>query len=89
MLRIPTRLWALAVLVVLLAAQVHVWVEARPAQATGHTCQICVAGVWAIVSPSPGLTVTLGTTLLETVPPQAHEKNQRTETSAPRAPPLA
>jgi hypothetical protein len=89
MLRIPTRLWALAVLVVLLAAQVHVWVEASPAQASGHTCQVCIAGVWAVVSPSPGLAMSVRAMPLDADPPQASEKNQRTEASAPRAPPLA
>ena len=87
--RIPTRFWALAVLAVLLAAQAHVWVEAGPAQTSGHSCQVCVAGVWAIVSPSPGFVVTLQALRLEAEPPQACEKNQRTEASAPRAPPLA
>jgi hypothetical protein len=87
--RPKTRFWALAILLTLIAAQVHVWVEASPAQVSGHTCQVCVAGVWAVVSPGLGLTVTLGTTLLEAVSPQASEKNQRTEASTPRAPPLA
>lgn len=87
--RIPRRFWALAVLVVLLAAQVHVWVEASPARAPRHTCQVCVAGVWAEVSPGPGLAVTQCTTPLEAAPPQASEKIQPPEASAPRAPPLA
>ncbi len=87
--RIPTRFWVWAILFVLLAAQAHVWVEPGPPNTSGHSCQVCVAGVWAIVSPSPGFLVTLRAMRLEAEQPQACEKNQQTEASAPRAPPLA
>jgi hypothetical protein len=87
MLRSRSRFWALAVLFFLLAAQVHVWLEARPAR--GHACQVCTSGVWAIVSPRLGLEGTQCTLRLEVEPPQAIAKNYRTEASAPRAPPVA
>src|SRR2546422_6131591 len=54
-----TRLLALAILVFLIAAQVHVWVEAVPARNAGHFCGVCAFGAWAIFSAAPGLTVTL------------------------------
>jgi len=87
MLRGPSRVWALALVFFLLAAQVHVWLEAKPAR--GHACQVCTSGVWAIVSSCPGLEGTQCTVRLEVAPPQAFAKNHRTEASAPRAPPLA
>ena len=87
--RFPTRFWALAILVALLAAQVHVWVESSPAHAPGHYCQYCVSGAWAIVSATPGLEVALRTLRLEFPPLQPLAKCHRTEASAPRAPPQA
>jgi len=85
----PTRFWALAIVVFLLAAQVHVWMEPAPARASGHICQLCIAGAWAIISAHPGLEVTLATRRLEGEPPQPAAKHCRAEASAPRAPPQA
>lgn len=85
----PTRFWALATVAFLLAAQVHVWVESGPAQASGHSCQLCMAGVWAIISAHAGLEVTLATLRLEPLEPRVPAKHSRTEASAPRAPPRA
>lgn len=83
----PNRLRALAALVFLLLAQVHVWVDAGPAQAPGHLCQFCAAGAWAVVSANPGLEVAQHILRLETEPPQLVAKCFRAATSAPRAPP--
>ncbi len=89
MLRLPTRVLAVAILVFLVAAQVHVWVEGGNLRASGHVCQVCVSGGWAIVSASPGLDVALRALRLEAEPPQAISTYHRTEASAPRAPPVA
>ena len=89
MLRLPTRVLAVAILVFLIAAQVHVWVEGGAARASGHVCQVCISGGWAVVSSNPGLEVTLRALPLESEPPQAIAKHQRAEASGPRAPPLA
>ena len=85
----PTSFWALAILVFVFAAQLHVWVESSPAQTAGHLCQFCVAGVWAIVSVAPGLEVALRALPLGSQPPQMAAKYYRTDRSAPRAPPQA
>lgn len=85
----PTRFWALAVVVFLFAAQVHVLVEASPARTSGHLCQYCLAGAWADVSTSPDLGVALRSLRLEPRAPQLIAKHCQTEASAPRAPPLA
>jgi hypothetical protein len=85
----PTRFWALAIVAILLVAQVHVWVEPGPSQASGHICQLCMVGVWAIIAAHPGLEVALATLRLEAEPPQVPAKHSRTEASAPRAPPQA
>ncbi len=87
MLQAPNRFWALAVLLFLIAAQVHVWLEASPV--SGHACQVCTSGGWAIVSARPGLEGTQWTLRLEVESPQAIAKNYRTEASVPRAPPHA
>lgn len=87
--RPSTRLCALAILVFLVAAQVHVWVEAVPARNAGHFCEFCAFGAWAILSAGPGLTVTLLTLRLVAEPAQASAQSRRSEASAPRAPPLA
>src|SRR2546427_805050 len=79
----------LAILVFLIAAQVHVWVEAVPARNAGHFCGVCAFGAWAIFSAAPGLTVTLLTLRLVAEPERASAQNRRSEASAPRAPPLA
>lgn len=89
MLRLSTRVLAVVILVLLIAAQVHVWVEGSSLRACGHICQVCVSGGWAIVSATPGLEVALRALRLEAEPPQAVAKHNRTEASAPRAPPLA
>ncbi len=89
MLRLATRLLALAILVFLIAAQVHVWTEAGTARAAGHVCQVCVSGGWAVISSNPGLEVSLQALRLKAEPPRLAEKHHRVETSAPRAPPLA
>jgi ectoine hydroxylase-related dioxygenase (phytanoyl-CoA dioxygenase family) len=83
------RFWALAVLVFFIAAQLHVWVEAGPAQASGHRCQVCISGAWAIVDARLGLVVALRTLRLEAGPTQFVAKSQRIKASAPRAPPNA
>ncbi len=88
MLRLSTRVLAVAILVFLIAAQVHVWVEGGNLRACGHVCQVCVSGGWAIVSATPGLEVALRALRLEAEPPRAIAKYHRTEASAPRAPPL-
>ena len=84
-----TRLWALAIIVFLIAAQVHVWTESSPARVSSHACQVCVSGGWAIVSGGLGLEVNLRVLRLEAAPPQALAKHHRSEASAPRAPPQA
>ena len=82
-----TRFGALVMLVFLLAALAHVWVESSPAQVSGHRCQFCLSGGWAVVSASPSLEVTLRILRLEVPPPQLVAKHDQTEASAPRAPP--
>ncbi len=89
MLQAPNRFWALAVLLFLIAAQVHVCLDAGSAQISGHFCQICTSGGWAIASAGPVLEVTQWTSRLDGEPPQAIARNLRTEASAPRAPPHA
>ncbi|MFY9583361.1 MAG: hypothetical protein WAR21_02580 [Candidatus Acidiferrales bacterium] len=88
MLRLPTRVLAVVILVFLIAAQVHVWVEGGAARPSGHVCQVCVSGSWAVVSATPGLEVALRALRLEAEPLRAIAKYHRTEASAPRAPPL-
>ena len=86
--RFSTRVCALAILVFLIVAQVHAWVEAGPARNAGHACQFCVSGAWAIVSATPALALNLLSLRLQAEPPHARAKNQQAEASAPRAPPL-
>ncbi len=88
MLRLSTRVLAVAILVFLIAAQVHVWVEGSNLRACGHVCQVCVSGSWAVVSAAPNLEVALRALRLEAEPPRTIAKYHRTEASAPRAPPL-
>ena len=89
MMRVPSRFWALAIVVFLLVAQVHVCLEAGPGRSSGHACQICTSGGWAIVSARPGLEVTQWMLRLEVEPPLATAKTHWVEASAPRAPPSA
>ena len=84
-----TRFGALAMLVFLLAGLAHVWVESNPAQVSGHRCQFCLSGGWAIVSSGAGLEVTLRNLCLEVQPPELVAKHCRLEASAPRPPPQA
>ncbi len=87
--RFPTRLAALALLVVLVAAQAHVWMESSPARTPGHVCQVCVLGTLAIVSTAPALDVALASLRLEAEPARPLPSFHRAEASAPRAPPHA
>ncbi len=89
MTRARSRFWAVAIVGFLLFAQVHVWLEAGPEQSSGHACQVCTSGGWAIVSARPGLEVTQWTLRLEVEPPLTTAKTHWTEASAPRAPPSA
>lgn len=89
MLRSPSRFLALAILFFVVAAQMHVWVESGPVRASGHACQVCVSGGWAIISAGPNLDLSLRMFCLETERPQRSAKTQQTEASAPRAPPSA
>lgn len=90
MTRTRSRFWAVAIVVFLLFAQVHVWLEAGSARTSGHhACQVCTSGGWAIVSARPGVEVTQWTLRLEVEPPLATAKTRWTEASAPRAPPSA
>ena len=89
MMRVPSRFWALALLVFLVVAQVHVWLEAGPGRTSGHACQVCTSGGWAIVSAHASLEVTQWTLRLEVEPRLATAKSFRVEASAPRAPPFA
>ena len=84
-----TRFGALVMLVFLLAALAHVWVESSPAQVSGHRCQFCLSAGWAVVSSGAGLDVTLRILRLEVQPPELVAKHCRIEASAPRAPPQA
>ena len=85
--RPQTRLWALAILFILIAGQVHVWMEGG-AQGSGHVCKICVSGAWAILSHAAGVDLRLLTLHLEAEPALASAISQRARTSTPRAPPL-
>lgn len=85
----PTGFWALAILVFVIAAQLHVWVESSPAQTSKHLCQFCVAGAWAIVSVTPGLEVAFRALPLGSQPSERAATYYRTDASAPRAPPQA
>ncbi len=87
--RAQTRFWALAILFILIAAQVHLWLEGGPAHSTAHACKVCISGAWAIVSQSHGMEVRLLTLRLEAEPAHPTAKTQRVEASSPRAPPLA
>jgi len=89
MMRVPSRFWALALLVFLVVAQAHVWLEAGPGRTSGHACQVCASGGWAIVSAHAPLEATQWTLRLEVAPSLAAAKSFRVEASAPRAPPLA
>lgn len=84
-----TRFWALAILFILIAAQVHVWFEGGPAQSSGHACKVCISGAWAIVSQSHGMEVRQVALRLEAESARLFARNQRVEASSPRAPPLA
>lgn len=84
-----SRFWALAVVLFLVAAQVHVCLEAGPARTPGHACQVCTSGGWAIISTHPAVEVAQWTLRLEVERSQAVAKSHRVEASAPRAPPHA
>lgn len=87
--RLPIRLFALALLVLVVVAQAHVWLESSPARTPGHSCQVCVTGAVAILSVAPELSIALAALRLETEAPRATPGRLETEASAPRAPPLA
>ena len=87
--RFPTCLAALALLLLLVAAQTHVWMESSPARTPGHICQACVLGTLAILSAAPALDVVLASLRLEAEPTRPLPSFQRAEASAPRAPPHA
>jgi hypothetical protein len=81
------RFWALAILVVLLAAQFHVCVDAAGLKGAAHACQICVSGAWADVPVQTGLSIPLAVQRLENSSRTQTPKLARTESRTPRAPP--
>jgi hypothetical protein len=87
--RFPTRLAALALLALLVAAQTHVWMESSPARTPGHVCQVCMLGTLAILSAAPALDVAPASLRLEAERARPLPSLQRAEASAPRAPPYA
>ncbi len=90
MFRNSLRLWAVAILLVLVAAQAHAWVEVHaPGTPDHHACQLCVTGGVAIVSASASLELALRAFPLEVKLAQPRSKNRQTEATAPRAPPRA
>lgn len=81
------RFWALAILVVFLAAQFHVCIDAAGLKGAAHACQICVSGAWAVVPVQAGLSVPLAVQRLENSPGAQTPELARTESRTPRAPP--
>ncbi len=83
------RVCALAVLFLLIAAQVHVILELGPAQGPRHACEFCVSGAWAIVSVSPALEVALQELRRLSEPAAKRVPVRSADTAAARAPPFA
>jgi hypothetical protein len=78
---------AAALLVCLLAVQVHFFTESDAAQKSPHECQVCKTGACAIPTPSPSLSTIQPTTALLDEPALPLLAAQLTDPSAPRAPP--
>lgn len=81
------RFLALAILVVFLAAQFHVCMDAARLSGAVHACQICVSGAWAIVPVHAGLSVALAVQPLEELFSARTPGLERFESRTSRAPP--
>jgi hypothetical protein len=85
----PSRFWVVVTLVLLLAAQAHLWLDEGSAPSSGHVCKFCSYAAWAILSVDHGLQLTLRTERLEVRALRRPTPNLRTGENAPRAPPKA
>ena len=85
----PSRFWVVLTLVLLLAAQAHLWLDEGTAPASGHACKYCSHAGLAILSTGHELKLTLRTERLELSLPQGSAKCPLSGESAPRAPPQA
>jgi hypothetical protein len=83
------RAWALVAIVVLLAAQAHVCLDAAQPRPSGHFCLLCHSGAWAIVSAHPVLELSFHIVGFKAEPPRLGAKDNRAAASSPRAPPQA
>ena len=95
----PTRrqLGMLLLIACLVAAQLHVWADLDPclwkpnathrAGHNSHACQGCASSVWTISAGAPGLALVLWSARLEIQTSKFLRPYDRTEVSAPRAPP--
>jgi hypothetical protein len=79
------------VLLCLLAAQAHVWLDAAPGHASPvrHACPVCASGHWAIVMHAPALTMALLARRVAAEAVPSHSTVQARVAGAPRAPPAA
>ena len=85
----PCRFWVVLTLVLLLAAQAHLWLDEGSAPSSGHVCKFCSYAGLAILSVDHGLQLTLRTERLEVRALRRPARNLRTGENAPRAPPKA
>ena len=85
-----------AILLFVVAAQMHVWADLDPCLwkpntthrgTEHHSCQGCTAAAYATISSAPGLGFSPLAARLEVQTPLARQQDQRFEISSPRAPP--
>ncbi len=79
--------WALAVLLVFLAAQFHVCMDMAGSIGAAHACQICISGAWAILPVHASLSVALPIQPFEKSSSPRTPQLERPESRIPRAPP--
>jgi len=85
----PSRFWVVVTLVLLLAAQAHLWLDEGATPASGHACKYCSYAGLAILSTGHDLMLTLQIEWLEVCLPQDNAKRPLRGENAPRAPPQA
>jgi hypothetical protein len=79
----------LLAVIILLAAQGHICLDATQGKTAGHACLLCHYGAWAIVSAVPAIELSFQVEGLKADSARLSAKDARATTSSPRAPPQA
>jgi hypothetical protein len=86
---LTTRIGVILILVVLLAAQGHICLDATQGKTAGHVCLLCHYGAWAIISAVPAIEFSFHIVGLNADSARLSAKDARATASSPRAPPQA